>query len=135
MISEIETAIVNRLNSQITTIKAVATPDEPDGFKELPSKVSNGLIVVTYKGTTFETLTQGASDQERTIQFAVFLLYKTLRDHSGSYALLKSIRTALNGYAVWSTIPLECVEERFLAHTPDLWLWGMTFQIEVLNEE
>ena len=131
MIDTIESAIVTRLESQITDLTIKAFPSDPSDFKALP--FNNGLILVAYSGSDFSDPTnEDVLIQERGVEVSITLQIRDLRGHSGAYSYLKKIRTALSGFAPLGDLRVMFQRsEGLMRVVNNVWVWGQTWQLTV----
>ena len=131
MIDTIESAIIARLESQITDLTIKAFPSKPADFKALP--FNKGLILVAYSGSSLsEPTNKDTLIQERAIEFSITLQIRDLRGHSGAYSYLEKLRAALSGYAPLTDLRVMFLTDESLMQVVDnVWVWGQTWQLTV----
>lgn len=132
MVDTIESAIVGRLESQITDLTIKAFPSRPEEFKKLP--VGNkGIVLVAYSGSALsEPTNMDALIQDRALEFSVTLQIRDLRGHDGAYDYLEDIRAALSGWSPASDDRvMYMVSEGLLRLIDNLWVWGQTWRMTV----
>lgn len=132
MVDTIESAIVGRLESQITDLTIKAFPSRPEEFKKLP--VGNkGIVLVAYSGSALSDPTNmDALIQDRALEFSVTLQIRDLRGHDGAYDYLEDIRSALSGWSPTSDDRvMYMISEGLLRLIDNLWVWGQTWRLTV----
>lgn len=132
MVDTIESAIVGRLESQITDLTIRAFPSRPEDFKKLP--VGNkGIVLVAYSGSSLSDPTNmDALIQERVLEFSITLQIRDLRGHDGAYDYLDDIRAALSGWSPTSDDRVMFMtDEGLLRLIENLWVWGQKWQLTV----
>lgn len=98
-IEELESAIVERIRTEITSLSVVACPSDVKDWGPLAEK---GAVFVRYDRSAFEhgpTLKTPTKVEHR---YLVSVGSKSLRrsdGHTGAYPQLAAIRTALHGWA------------------------------------
>lgn len=132
MVDTIESAIVGRLESQITDLTIKAFPSRPEDFKKLPVG-HKGIVLVAYGGSSLGAPTNmDALIQERVLEFSITLQIRDLRGHDGAYDYLDDIRAALSGWSPTSDDRvMYMVSEGLLRLIDNLWVWGQTWQLVV----
>lgn len=84
----------------------------------------DAAALVHYKGSNFQRR-EGPADvnQNRRMNFAIVLLVRTLRGHSGAYHALEDIRLALQGQAFEGAGPAEIVSDALVSEVHGQWRW------------
>lgn len=124
MISEIETAIVDRLATRLTGVSVEAFPNKPDTY---PFQHPTGTVLVAFGRATYSA--PHAIDLvvlERRIEWDITLLMRSLGDHAGAYPVLDAIRLSLTGWRTCGASKLMPVREQFLDQHQDVWSFALT---------
>lgn len=132
MVDTIESAIVGRLESQITDLTIKAFPSRPEEFKKLPVG-HKGIVLVAYSGSSLGAPTNmDVLIQERVLEFSITLQIRDLRGHDGAYDYLDDIRAALSGWSPTSDDRVMFMtSESLLRLIDNLWVWGQTWRLTV----
>jgi hypothetical protein len=143
-ITTIETAIVERLIAQITTIEVAHFPDKPE-FYRMTHRV--GAALVRYDGADYGKLVDTAAIvQERTLKFEITLMMRDLGwgfgggadgTSPGAYTLIETVRAALTGYQVPGCGKAYPVLERFVERDKQggVWIYAISFALKTAAVE
>jgi hypothetical protein len=135
-IETIETAVVNRLNAQITGIEIAHFPDQPEAYR-MTHRV--GAALVRYEGAEYGKLNDsGAVVQERRLKFEVTVMMRDLGWNAGggksagtpgAYATMEAVRTALTGFRVPGCEKTYPLRERFVKRDKQggTWIYAISF--------
>lgn len=84
----------------------------------------DAAALVHYKGSNFQGREGPASpNQKRRMNFAIVLLVRTLRGHSGAYHALEDIRLAVQGVSFEGAGPAEIVSDALVSEVQGQWRW------------
>lgn len=98
MLTEMETAIVALLAAALPDLAVEPFPDRPDNYRFTHP---HGAVLVGYAGSRLAgPNVLAGTGQVRHIEFHLVIKVRSLRDHTGAYAVLDAIRTALSGQTV-----------------------------------
>jgi hypothetical protein len=120
----IEAALVVHLGALLPTLDVRSFPDRPEHFH---SNHPVGAVLVCYRGSAWER--PEATDQilqARTPSFEATVLVKNLRDHSGAYEVLETLRQGLQGWVPLSGCdPCWIEADGFVHQSEGLWQWRL----------
>ncbi|GAB6035876.1 hypothetical protein JCM15519_04350 [Fundidesulfovibrio butyratiphilus] len=95
MIAEIERDMVALLAAALPDLRVESFPDKPDAYR-LGNQV--GAVLVGYAGSRLpDPFVLAGNIQKRRLEYQLVVKVRSLRDHSGAYAVLETIRAALAG--------------------------------------
>ncbi len=123
MLLEVESALTNRLASELTRTGVKILPI-PDNLLALKQPVMAGQVLVAYKQSTFRQVTSEPLLYEQLLQFDINTQVKGLRSHTGAYPLLDEIRFLLAGWYCGSSTqkrPAYFQSERFVDVDEGIW--------------
>ena len=143
-IATIEEAIVDQLQSRISSIEIAHYPDRPETWR-MTHRV--GAALVMYKSSQFgEQLDTAAIIQQRTLEFDISVMVRDLgwavgSDASGpspgAYAILESIRATLTGFCIPGCRKMYPVQEKFIKRDKQggVWTYSTTFALSTIALE
>jgi hypothetical protein len=143
-IATIESAIVARLRSAISTIEVGHFPDDPEAYR-LTHRI--GAALVRYEGGKYGPLLDTAAVvQERRLEFAITLMMRDLGwsfggaadgPSPGAYAMLETIRATLTGFVVPGCGATFPVRERFVKRDKQggVWIYVLVFALTTVSVE
>ncbi len=95
MIAEIEQDMVALLAAALPDLKVEPFPDKPEAYR---LSQGHGAVLVGYSGSRLPNpMVLAGTAQKLRLEFQLVVKVRSLRDHSGAYAVLETIRTALAG--------------------------------------
>jgi len=98
MIAEIERDMVALLAEALPEMSVQAFPDKPDAFRLTHP---HGAVLIGYSGSRMpDPFVLAGTEQRRRLEYQLVVKVRSLRDHTGAYAVLEAIRTALSGQAI-----------------------------------
>lgn len=126
-IEEIENQIVERLKNKITGLHIEAFPDKPQEFKFTHPK---GVILVHYQGAHYGNIRSvDVVFQKKKMEFALTIVTRNLRTHSGAYSILEQAKSALTGFIIDGCSKLQAVKEGFLTENNGIWQYTINFEL------
>jgi len=132
-IKEIETAIVNKLKTDISDLKVEAYPDNP---KDYLLRHAQGSVLVHYNGAKFnKSALEAIIAQETILTWDIILICRNLRNNDGVYDNLDKIRESLTGFKLDSCEKMYPVEEDFISENNGVWQYGIRFQVHTKHVE
>lgn len=131
IIGTVENHILSALRTYITDRPVEISPEDPRRYSDLPIG-ENGAILVSYRGSTFDT-DSPMNCQARYLRFDISILVRDLRSGTGAYQLIDRIREALTGLNVFDNAVLRCVSDGFLDVVDHLWLFTATYEAVILD--
>lgn len=132
-IAALEGAMVARLKERVGGVAVEPYPDRPEAYRLVHQA---GALLVAYRGARYgEPESLGEVIQERTLDFDVYVLARSLGGHQGAYTYLEAARGALTGYAPEGFGRLTPVEEAFLAHGEGVWMYSLTLSATTVTAE
>jgi hypothetical protein len=143
-IGTIETAIVARLRSRISSIEITHYPDRPESWR-MAHRVGSALVI--YRGATYgNQLDTAAVIQERTLEFEVAVMMRDLGwsvgsgisgPNPGAYAIIEAVRALLTGYQIAGCRKLYPLREKFVERDKQggVWIYATTFAVTTLALE
>lgn len=135
-VQAIESAILDRLKTQITGAPVEAFPDKPDSYA---LKHPDGAVLVRYTGSRFDR--REPTDvviQDQTVTIECVVLMRNLRHlggHEGILPMLAAVRAALTGYQIPGTEKIYPVREEFSDYQDGVWQYVVTFEIKTVHQE
>ena len=130
VIEQVEDAILAKLKENIGgAVKVEAFPDNPDryDFANLPA-----ALLIHSSGSQFSGREGPANKaQSRRMQFALFLLCRSLRGQGGAYNHLEDIRLALQGHAFAGAGPAEIVRDALDDQRDGIWRWQILIALNI----
>lgn len=125
MIRAIEKAIIDRLREKIIGIPIESFPDKPEEYHLLHPSAA---ILVRYAGSNFTPpLSTSMILQDRTIDFDIVIVARSLTDNRGVYELLESIRVALSGFIISGCTRLYPKKDEFINENDGIWQYAILF--------
>jgi len=98
MIAEIEKDMVALLATALPELSVTAFPDKPDAFRLTHA---HGAVLIGYSGSRMpDPFVLAGTEQRRRLEYQLVVKVRSLRDHTGAYAVLETIRTSLSGQAI-----------------------------------
>lgn len=95
MIAEIEQEMVALLAAALPALRVEAFPDKPDTYRLTQG---HGAVLVGYSGSRLpDPSVLAGTQQKRRLEYQLVVKVRSLRDHTGAYAVLETIRTVLAG--------------------------------------
>lgn len=124
----IETEIVERLKTVITGVPVDAMPEK--GLNVIHPK---GMVLVMFTGINpGQTLDMYTSIQEATLTYEVFIMARSLRDHTGLYPLIKKTLDGLLGWKPAMGKPLRLDKANPTGQEDGAWGFAMTFSTQTM---
>ena len=125
-LKDTENAIILRLQAQVTTVPTEGFPEKPEQYQ---LKHKSGVLLVSYAGSKYSQPSQGnAVVQDRRQEWDIVLVFRNLREHTGAYDILDSVRSALTGYVLSAEYTgMYPVREEFISEVSGIWQYGITF--------
>ena len=98
MIAEIEQDLVAVLAMALPDLRVEPFSDNPDSYRLSQGR---GAVLVAYAGSRLpDPSVLAGTTQKRRIEYQLVIKQRNLRDHTGVYGVLETIRTALAGQAI-----------------------------------
>ena len=95
-----------------------------------------GAVLVQYERSGFTApRALNSISQVRGMRFFVFVLSRDLRDGSGAYGLMDSVRGTLTGFAPRGAGKMYPLSERLVGERDGIWIYQMTFECQTVAEE
>jgi len=100
--AELETALIARIQASVPEgVLAKAYPDNPRTYKIF----APAEVLVVFRGGDYQPPQKtDLVIQERTLQFELSVVVRSLAGHTGAYALLETVRQAIQR---WTACPLS----------------------------
>jgi len=143
-ITEIESAIIERLKSKITDLLVEGYPDDPESYKLLHPK---GALLVRYSNSTYsDPDSMGVVSQDRKMEFEVNVVARNLKNRkdkearAGAYEYLEAVRYALAGFKISGINKMFPTRDGFVKEEGGIWVYAMAFAtstvaVEIEEEE
>lgn len=143
-IESIESALVARLQANVSGIEITHFPDEPESYR-MTHRVGSALV--RYAGAKYgELLDTAAIIQERRLEFEITIMMRDLGwgvgsapdgTSPGAYAILESIRAALTGFIVPGCRKMYPLRERFIERDRQggVWVYTANFALVTMAVE
>jgi hypothetical protein len=127
MLAEIEANILAKLQTTLSTPARMRL--FPENAREFGSPAPKGQILIGYKRSSFNEISQHPSRFEQLAEFELSLQFSNLRTHSGVLPVLDQIRTALLGYFPLGGMPkgLYPIAETFADLDDGIWYYTSTW--------
>ena len=109
IMTEVETAIVEKLKTDITDL---AVEPFPDNVKDYELIHPNGAVLVSYEGSNYTN--PRLEQQARMIEFDVIVIVRNLRSHLGAYETLERVRQSITNDLYIENMKLYPLSEKFL---------------------
>ncbi len=130
-INIIEKDIIDQLQANITGIKIEGFPDSPAEYKLLHPK---GAVLVHFQGGNYSIPEENSFIQQAvSLDFALTLIIKGLRDKNGAYSYINSIISALTGFAPAQCNKMYLTKVEFLGEDRGLWHYAFSFSVPTGN--
>ena len=98
MIAEIERDMVVLLATALPDLKVEPFPDKPETYRLTHP---HGAVLIGYSGSRMpDPFVLAGTEQRRRLEYQLVVKVRSLRDHTGAYAVLETIRTSLSGQAI-----------------------------------
>lgn len=128
----VENAIIERIEDKVPGPKVEGYPDDPSTYRLTHPK---GAILVHYQGASYGEPASFVVSQKQNARFDITIATKNLRTHTGAYAYLEEIKSALTGYMIPGLARLYPVQDGYLSYENGVWQYGMTFALNTVHEE
>ena len=127
MLAEIEANILTKLEDTLDTSARLRL--FPENAREFGAPAPKGQILVGYKRSSFEEMSQNPPQYRMMAEFELSLQFSNLRTHSGVLPVLDQIRTALLGYFPLAGMPkgLYPTAESFADLDDGIWYYTSTW--------
>lgn len=122
--AELETALIARIQASMPEgVVAKAYPDNPRTYKIF----APAEILVVFRGGDYEPPRRtDLVIQERTLQFELSVVVRSLAGHTGAYALLEAVRKAVQGWKPGlDCLPAYIIQDKFLGMESGQWWWAV----------
>ncbi len=122
--AELEATLIARVQAFVPEgVLVKAFPDNPRTYKIFAS----AEVLVVFRGGDFEPPRKtDLVIQERTVQFELSIVVRNLAGHQGAYALLETVRKALQGWRpALDCQPAYLVKDQFLGVDSGQWWWAL----------
>jgi hypothetical protein len=122
--AEMEAALIARVQSAVPAgVVAKAYPDNPRTYKIF----APAEVLVVFRGGDYEPPRKtDLVIQERTLQFELSVVVRSLAGHTGAYALLETVRRALQGWKpALDCMPMFVLRDQFLGMESGQWWWAV----------
>jgi len=128
MIAEMEKGIVAKLAAKLPDIKVEEFPDDPKNYRLTHP---HGAVLVAYGGGRRKNpdVLAGTS-QERRIEYQLTIKTRSLRSHTGAYAILEGIETALSGEPIEGA-RFYCILDRFEDVSSGVWTYLAVYAADI----
>lgn len=124
MITEIESAIVDKLKIDIQDLAVEPFPDSVKDYELLHPK---GAVLVSYEGSNYTN--PRIEQQARMLEFDVIVIVRNLRSHLGAYETLDRVRQSLTNDLFIENMKLYPISEKFLFVEEDKWHYEIRFML------
>ncbi len=132
-INTIETAIVEKLQTDFSDFLTQGFPDKPQDFTFLHPL---GAILVHYRGGNYSnTNSLSYVTQEKKLDFSITLITRNLRSHNGAYEKLEQIKQSLAGFEIEGCSKLTPTKENFVSETNGIWQYEILFSLTTQSVE
>jgi hypothetical protein len=131
----VESAIKQQLADEIPGVTLVAFPMTPQEFLSSIGQVQQQTLMVRFAGAQLEPVEQGETTLYRTqVTWAIYVLFRDLRDHAAGFDLLAKVRAALSGFAPIDKAELQCETEDVVAKMDQVTIFGATYVMTDQND-
>lgn len=138
-VAEMVEAIAQRLEAQLGwaaehPVLAPATvspfPDDPERYR---MRAAEAELLVAFGGANYGApVSTDLIVQERTAEFDLTLLTRSLSDRSGAYGYIEAVRLALTGFRLaGGGSALRPLREAFLSHDSGVWRYRLVYAATV----
>jgi len=125
MIRELEESTRKRLTERIIGIPIESFPNNPTEYRLLHPSAA---VLVRYAGSNFTpSLSPNIIIQDRTIDFDITIIARSLTDNRGVYELIESIRVALTGFIPDGCTKMYPKKDEFVNENEGIWQYSMIF--------
>jgi len=95
-IQTIEDGIVSKLDAAIDDYEVLAFPGQPEEWQFIHGV---GSVLVRFNGIRYsDVLVDNVISQPVTVEFAINLMLRDLRDNAGIYVMINAVHEALKGH-------------------------------------
>jgi hypothetical protein len=122
--AELETALIARIQGAVPEgVVAKAYPDNPRTYKIF----APAEVLVVFRGGDYEPPRKtDLVIQERTLQFELSVVVRSLAGHTGAYELLEIVRKAIQGWKPGlDCLPAYILRDQFLGMESGQWWWAV----------
>jgi hypothetical protein len=128
MIAEIEHDMVALLATALPDLHVEPFPDKPDAYRLTQAY---GAVLVAYAGSRLpDPSVLAGTAQKRRLEFQLVVKVRSLRDHTGAYAVLEAIRAALAGQALHGA-RFYPVREQFEDVSSGVWTYLAVYAADI----
>lgn len=127
-IEEIESAIIEKLKSDIPDLSVEPFPDNVKDYELIHPK---GAVLVSYEGSSYTN--PRLEQQARMIEFDVIVIVRNLRSHLGAYDTLERVRQSITNDFYVENLKLYPLSEKFLFVEEDKWHYEIRFLLPTVN--
>jgi phage gp37-like protein len=124
VITDVETAIVDKLKADIDDL---AVEPYPDNVKDYELIHPNGAVLVSYEGSNFTN--PRIEQQARMLEFGIIVIVRNLRNQYGAYETLERVRQSVTNDLYIENTRLYPISEKFLFVEDDKWHYEMRFML------
>jgi len=122
--AELEATLIARIQASVPEgVVAKAYPDNPRTYKIF----APAEVLVVFRGGDYEPPRKtDLVIQERTLQFELSVVVRSLAGHTGAYALLETVRLAIQGWKpALDCLPAYILKDQFLGMESGQWWWAV----------
>jgi hypothetical protein len=122
--AELEVALIARIQGAVPEgVLAKAYPDNPRTYKIF----APAEVLVVFRGGDYEPPRKtDLVIQERTLQFELSVVVRSLSGHTGAYGLLETVRKAIQGWKpALDCLPAFILKDQFLGMESGQWWWAV----------
>ncbi|HOW51756.1 MAG TPA: Gp37 family protein [bacterium] len=132
-ISNIETAIIDRLNARITGLSIEPYPENPSTYKLLAPV---GAVLIRYDSSAYSAPQSTDSIvQNRTQQWEITLIMRNLHDKGGLHAAVDTVRKVLTGHKIAGCKKMYPTKDQFINEDNGIWQHGFMFAVPTKSVE
>lgn len=130
VIEQVEDALLAALKLDVSgQCKVEAFPNDPKlyDFSGLPA-----ALLVHYAGSRYADPKGPANTaQGRTMEFALVLLVRSLRDEGGAYNHLEDVRLSVQGRSFAGAGPAVITQDRLMEEKDGVWRWEVRIALKI----
>ena len=132
-IREIEDSIINYLKEKFPQFLVQGFPEKPQEFILLHPV---GAILVHYRGGNYsQTNAINFISQDKSLNFAITVVTRNLRNNNGAYETLDNVKQFLCGYKILGCTKLTPNKEGFISETNGIWQYEIIFTLSTPSIE
>lgn len=136
LISDIENAIITRLQDKVTDLIVETFPNNPDDYIEYEFVHPIGAVLVYYAGSGYSnTKSISSIVQDELAKFGMTIMIRNLDLKKGCYKYLDQVKNALTGYKIDGCKKMYPLKSELLSEKDGIWQYGITFAISKPSTE